>query len=125
VKKLLALLTLALVVFVVVYRQRLFLWDPIASVTRGGAKVSGVRAMINYSNDVLVQDKGRMYLVQQWDSTAKTTVGPLKCVKYLACMTDADHAAGEAIKPGGRVSMTSKAVEFVDENGAAVRVVLW
>jgi hypothetical protein len=136
VKKFLALLTLLLVVFVVIYRQRIFLWDPIATVTRDGVKQGGVRVMINYSNDVLVDDKStdtrRLYLVQHWNQVAEYSTGPLKCIQFLACMTDAEHATGEKVTPGARggrapfdgVTMTNKQVEFLDESGALVSISL-
>jgi hypothetical protein len=135
-KKLLALVVLALVVFVIVYRQRIFLRDPLATVTRDGEKVSGVAVMINYSNDVLLQDhsagKYRIYLVQNWNKQAEVPATALTCVQGLACMTDADQAAAMAIVPGSRgrrpafegVTMTNRFVEFVDEDGDLVRVVL-
>jgi hypothetical protein len=136
VKKLLLLIVLGLAVFVVVYRQRVFMWDPIATVTRDGVKQGSVRVMINYSNDVLIDDrsteKRRMYLVQNWNKVAQYSEGPLKCVQYLACMTDADQATGEKVTSGSRgrrepfegVTMTNKRVEFVDENGELVVVAL-
>ena len=135
-KKFLALIVLALVVFVVVYRQRIFLRDPLATVTRDGEKVSGVAVMINYSNDVLLQDhsagKYRIYLVQNWNKQAEVPAVALTCVQGLACMTDADQATATAIVPGSRgrrpafegVTMTNRFVEFVDEDGDLVRVVL-
>jgi hypothetical protein len=136
VKKVLALLTLVFVVFVVIYRQRIFLWDPLATVARDGVKRGGVRVMINYSNDVLVDDKStdarRLYLVQHWNQVAQYSTGPLKCIQFLACMTDAEHATGEKLTPGARgkrvpfdgVTMTNKQVEFWDESGALVSISL-
>ena len=135
-KKFLALVALVFIVFVVIYRQRIFLWDPIATVTRDGAKQGGVRVMINYSNDVLVDDKStdtrRLYLVQHWNGVAQYSTGPLKCVEFVACMTDAEHATGEKLTPGKRgnrtpfdaVTMTNKQVEFLDESGALVSIAL-
>jgi hypothetical protein len=135
-KKILALITLALIVFVAVYRQRIFLRDPLATVTRDGVKVSGVAVMINYSNDVLLQDnsagKHRLYLVQNWNKTTEVPTLPLTCVQGLACMTDADQATATAIVPGSRgrrapwegVTMTNRRVEFVDEDGDLVQVML-
>ncbi len=135
-KKLLTLLVVVLVVFVVIYRQRVFLWDPIAHVTRDGVKVDGVRTLINYSNDVLLQDssagKSRIYIVQNWDKVAATPTAGVKCIQLLACMTDADQATARAIPVGTRgrrsafegVTMTNRRVEFVDEDGALVEVTL-
>jgi hypothetical protein len=136
VKKLLLLLAIGLLVFAAIDRQRIYVWDPIATVTRDGVKQGSVRVMINYSNDVLMDDnsteKRRLYLVQHWNKTAEFSTGALKCVEYLACMADGDQASGEKIVPGswGRreafegVTMTNKRVEFVDETGALVVVAL-
>ena len=105
-------------------------------VTRDGVKQSGVRVMINYSNDVLVDDKStdqrRLYLVQHWNQVAQYSTGPLKCIEFLACMTDAEHATGEKLTPGARgtrtpfvgVTMTNKQVQFLDESGALVSIAL-
>ena len=135
-KKLLALVVLGMVVFIVINRQRVFLWDPIASVTRDGVKLSGVRAMINYSNDVLLEDasagRTRIYLVQGWNKRLETPTAPLKCLKLLGCLTDADQATATPVPVGTRgkrppfegVTMTNKRVEFVDEDGALVVVAL-
>ena len=136
-KKLLLLLVVALVVFVVVYRQRIYVWDPLATVSRDGVKRGSIRVMINYSNDILMDDGStnirRIYLVQQWNKVAQFSTGPLRCIEYLACMTDAVHATGEKLEPGSRgrrepfegVTMTNKRVEFVDEHGTLVEVLLW
>jgi hypothetical protein len=135
-RKLPILLTIGLAVFVVVYRQRLFLRDPLAVVTRDGVKVSGVAVMINYTNDVLLQDasagRKRLYLVQNWNKVAEAPTAPLRCIQGLACMADADQATGDAIAVGTRgrrspfegVTMTNRRVEFVDEDGALVEVTL-
>ena len=135
-KKLLLLLGLALVVCVVVYRQRIYVWDPLATASRDDVKQGSVRVMINYTNDILMDDGStnirRIYLVQQWNKVAQFSTGPLRCIEYLACMTDADQATGEKLEPGSRgrrapyegVTMTNRRVKFVDEHGALVEVVL-
>jgi hypothetical protein len=135
-KKIVALAVLALLVFIVIYRQRIFLRDPLATVMRDGVKVSGVAVMINSTNDVLLQDHSagryRLYLVQNWNKQAEIPTAALTCLQGLACMTDADQATATAIEPGSRgrrapwegVTMTNRMVEFVDEDGDLVRVVL-
>jgi len=135
-KKLFALVLICVVVFVVVYRQRIFMRDPIATVTRDGVKIGNVQVMINYSNDVLLQDgsmpERRLYLVQNWNKVAEVPTIPLKCIYGVACMTDADQASATRLDIGSRgrrapfegVTMTNKRVEFVDEDGALVTVVL-
>ena len=135
-RKLLLMIVLVLVVFVALHRQRLYVWDPIANVTRDGAKVSGVRVLINYSNDVLLQDgsagRKRLYLVQHWNKIASVPTAQLTCVQLLGCMTDADQATAAPIPVGTRgrrspfqgVTITDRRVEFVDEDGALVEVTL-
>jgi hypothetical protein len=56
-----------LVVIAAVYRQRLFLRDPLDKVERNGIRVDGASVFINYYNDVLIQnaDAGRSYVVQR------------------------------------------------------------
>ena len=135
-KRILGLLLICLIVFVVVDRQRIFLRDPLATVARDGVKVGGVTVMINYSNDVLLEDgsklQARIYIVQQWDKVAAVPISPLKCVMGMACLTDADQASAAPLtvesrgrRPAfERVTMTDRRVEFVDEDGALVTVVL-
>ena len=135
-KKLLLLLGLAMVAFVVLYRQQLYVWDPLATVTRDGINQSSVRVMINFANDILMDDTSisprRIYLVQHWNETAQFETGQLRCIEYLACMTDAAQATATKLIPGPRgkrepyegVTMTDRRVKFVDEHGALVEVVL-
>ena len=135
-KKILVLLTVSLVVFVVIYRQRVYVWDPIATVTRDGVKQGSVRVMINFTNDTLIDDKStdkrRIYLVQNWNKQPIYPLGELRCIQFMACMTAADQVAGDKVIPGTRsgrglleaVTMTNKQVRFVDERGALVDVEL-
>jgi hypothetical protein len=134
-RKLFLLVVIVAVVFIILNRQRVFLWDPIAKVERDGVAVDHARAMINYSNDVLLTDgsasKNRVYLLQHWD---KEPVAPslLKCLTGMACLTDDDRATGTPIAVGARgnrapfagVRMTNRKVEFLDEDGALVEVTL-
>ena len=131
------LIGLALVVFLIVCRDRIFLRDPIARVTRDGVAVEHMKVMINYPNDVLLDETGKsmhvLYLVQHWNKLAATPTAPLGCISFTACLMDADQASAVPIAPGSRgkrspfegVTMTNRRVEFVDEDGALVQVVLW
>ncbi len=135
-KKFIVLLGVALLVFVVIYRQRVYVWDPLAAVTRDGVKQGGIRVMINFTNDTLIDDKStdkrRIYLVQNWNKQPIYPLGELRCIQFMACMTAADQVAGDKVIPGahgGRaplegVTMTNKRVRFVDERGALVDVEL-
>ena len=117
------------VVFVAVYRQRLFLRDPLGTVRRNGVTLAGTSVMINYANDVLLDDASngsrRLYLLQHDNGAAGIPTAMLKCIQGLACMTDADHAT-VALLPEARhghpLTMTNREVTFADENGTAVEV---
>jgi hypothetical protein len=116
-----------LVVVAGVYRQRLFLRDPLGTVERNGMRVDGARVFINYYNDVLIQsaDGGQPYLVQR--GSVPGTPAKLSCLRRMMCWTEADSAA---TVPLGKVAyrpnlvMNSKEVTFQDGNDDGVRVVL-
>ncbi|HEV2578439.1 MAG TPA: hypothetical protein VGU25_14640 [Acidobacteriaceae bacterium] len=116
-KKLIALLVLLLVVFVGVERKRVYVRDPLASVTRDAAKVDGEQVYINFYNDVLLENDNppmQMMLVEQGQPIGIPT--KLRCIHWVACLTDADVAT--TYRMAGTVSsMTSKAVAFRDESG--------
>jgi hypothetical protein len=119
--------------FILVNRQRVFVRDPLATVYRDGVKQSGVQVFINYSNDVLLQKDGDagsyQTLVQGWNK-APGTPEVLKCVRWMACLTDADHATTLPIENTGKgtfdaqVAMTNREVSFIEGDGARMRVVL-
>lgn len=136
-KKLFVLLVLLLIAFLVVNRNRVYLRDPLAKVTRMGQVVSGVKVFMNYSNDVLLDDSGlhsqrRLLLVQHWNQTLETPTAPLKCIDAMACLLDADRASGAEItsrsaaspESGAMVSMTNRVVQFIDADGVRVKVKL-
>lgn len=134
-KRLFLLLALGLLAFIFLHRQRVFLRDPIASVTRDGVRQTEATVMINFSNDVLLDDsdggKHRIYIVQNWNRIAGFPPGE-RCIAGVACMTDADQVNATPVVMGSRgrrsafegVTMTNKQVEFVDEDGALVDVQL-
>jgi hypothetical protein len=127
-RKIMVVGTLLLVVLVAVFRQRIFLRDPLGKMERNGVAVDGARLFINFSNDVLVEEPGteRRYLVQNW-SRVPGVPKSLGCLQTLVCWTDADQAAVFPLDgkgSGTQAVMTSKAVTFTDENGAGIRVQL-
>ena len=118
---------LLLVVVAVLYRQRLFLRDPLGTVERNGMRVEGGRVFINYYNDVLIQstDGGQPYLVQR--GSVPGAPARLSCLRGMVCWTEADIAAvvplgGVGYRPN--LVMTNREVTFQDGNGDGVRVVL-
>jgi hypothetical protein len=125
VRKILIVGTLLLVVFVAVFRQRIFVRDPLGKVERNGVAQDGTRLYINYSNDVLVEDSARhqFVLVQGW-SALPGVPQRLFCLTGLMCWTDADKAAVFPVAGvGGRTPavMNAKEVTFVDESGSRIR----
>lgn len=127
-RKILIVGMLLLVVFAAVFRQRIFLRDPLGKVERNGIAQDGVRVYINYSDDVLVEDVAadRRYLVEGWNGVPGVPKH-LACLTALACWTDADEAE---VFPLGRAPnqaravMSAKEVTFADEMGAGMRVEL-
>ena len=131
-KKLLGLIALGLIIFIVIFRQRVFLRDPLANVMRDGHKQGDVKVFINFNNDIVMDDAStathRIYLVEGWNRTPVFLVGALKGVTGMAYMTDADRATGAPVMHNGKETpsalMTNKQVEFVDEDGSTVKVAL-
>jgi len=127
-KRILIVGTLLLAVFVGVFRQRIFVRDPLGKVERGGVAQDGTRVYINYSNDVLMEDSARhqFVLVQGWNALPGVPQH-LFCLTGLMCWTDGDKAAVFPVEGvGGKTPavMSAKEVLFVDESGAKVRVAL-
>ena len=115
-KKLIALLVILFVVFVVVERKRVFVRDPLASVTRAGEKVAGEQVYINYDNDVILEnDNAPMHviIVQHGQHIGGPT--KLHCIHWLACLTDDDVASILPLRATVQ-SMDGKTVRFQDED---------
>jgi hypothetical protein len=127
-KKILTIGILLLAVFVAVFRQRIFVRDPLGKVERNGVALDGALLYINYSNDVLVEDAARhqFVLVQGW-STLPGVPQRLACLTGLVCWTDADRATVFPVDGiGGKTHavMSAKEVTFVDESSGAIKVTL-
>ena len=115
-------------IFVAVFRQRIFLRDPLGKLERNGAAQDGARVYINYSNDVLVEDAAThgFVLVQGWNKVPGVPQH-LSCLNGLVCWTDADEAAVLPLAGAARrapAEMSARQVTFTDSTGDAVRVVL-
>jgi hypothetical protein len=126
-KKILIVGTLLLVIFAAVFRQRIFVRDPLGTVERNGAAQEGARLFINYSNDVLVEDAQHQFVLVQGVSELPGVPKHLFCFTGLMCWTDADRAAVDQVEGvGGRTPavMSAKEVTFVDGSGERVRVIL-
>jgi hypothetical protein len=131
--KTILLVAFLLLGFIVLRRQRVYVRDPLATVYKDDAEQSGVQVFINYSNDVLLERDAEpgsyRILVQGWNRMPGTPI-VLRCIRWMACMADADHADTFPVEWSGkgsydpRVTMSSREVSFVDGSGAAIRVTL-
>ena len=133
-KKLLLIAFLVIMALILTHRQRVYVRDPLAKVyTSAGPNGSdsveqpGVQVYINYSNDVLlIQESSPAYtlLVQHWNRTPGIPVR-LRCIHWMACLTDADQAAMRPVaKYDAKVQMNDRTVSFVDLKGEMMRVQL-
>ena len=130
-KKLLLIAFLVILAFVLLNRQRVFLRDPLAKVyvsarPNGDAvKQLGAQVYINYSNDVLLMKEnpgGSTVLVQHWNRMPGTPVR-LRCIHWMACMTDSDQTPLlPAAKYDAKVQMSNRTVSFIDPRGVMTRV---
>jgi hypothetical protein len=99
---------------------------------------SGVQVFVNASGDVLLwrdEEPGAYrILVQGWNK-APGTPARLSCLRWMVCLTDADHPAtlpidwtGNSGRGKGKydphVSMSGRAVSFVNGDGTTMRVEL-
>jgi hypothetical protein len=120
-----------LVLVLVVFRQRLYLRDPIARVERNGSKQAGMRVYLNYYNDIIVEDVARnqRYLVQAENGMPLVPGVPLHlgCLRAMACLTDRNFASTRSLGGAGydgQVVMTNTFITLTDGDGAAIRVTL-
>ncbi|MDE1176796.1 MAG: hypothetical protein PW789_09330 [Edaphobacter sp.] len=127
-RKLIILLTIALIVVFMAMRQRIFVRDPLATLYRGDQKVSGVHVYINFSNDVLLEENAsqRMTIVQNWNKVPGTPKA-LTCFSGMVCWTTNDHA--EMVALGGasyqpKTEMSDREVSYDDGDGSSVRITL-
>ncbi len=103
-------------------RMRLFVRDPLASVSHDGQKEHGAQVYINFANDVLVEnDNSPMYVLLLQHGDHVGTPQKIYCLHYLACLTDADVAT---LTPGGWNltvdEMTRRSLRYHDKTNASV-----
>jgi len=132
-KKLFVLAFLILMALILLNRQRVYVRDPLAKVYRGTQKQGGVQVYINYSNDILLikEDDPEPYrtLVQSWNKLPGTPT-ELKCIHWMACLADADHATIIPLAPTGKgrfdpqVVKDNRQISFVNAGGTPIRVEL-
>jgi hypothetical protein len=132
-KRLFVLAFLVLMALILMNRQRVYVRDPLAKVYRNDQKQDGVQVYINYSNDVLLIKEGDpgayRILLQNWNKSPGTPT-VLKCIHWMACLADADHATVTPILPIGkgsydpRAAMNNREISFVNADGTTTRIEL-
>lgn len=127
-KKLFLLIIAAAAVFILYNRHRLFLRDPLGSVTRDGTIENGAKIFINFDNEVLIENDNppiHVTLVQKRSPQEVGTPLHIGCIHFVACLTDAD--TGSLAEPAEKVDivqMTGKLVEYRDLKGSDVQIKL-
>jgi hypothetical protein len=95
-KTILTLLLIASLALLIYNRQRIYLRDPLATVYRNDVQQTGVEVFINYFSDVLLQQDAEpapsSILLQDWNKMPGTPT-TLTCLRWIACMTNADQAS--------------------------------
>jgi hypothetical protein len=137
-KKILLLVLVAVIALMAVNRQRIYVRDPLASVSKDDAKQSGVQVFVNVSDDVLLWQDAEpgeyRTLLQGWNKMPGIPYR-LTCLRWLVCLTDGDHASNIPLnwndnsgKVRGKydpaVTMTGREVSYMDADGATIRVEL-
>ncbi len=126
-RKIILLLVVVGVVFVVWNRERLYVRDPLGSVMRDGVTEKGAQVLINYSNDVLLQNyNAPMYATVVQHGNRVGTPAEMHCVAYVMCLMEADQPAFVVTEEGAKVgTMTGKVVEYRDGKGRDTVVTLY
>lgn len=132
-KVVLIMVGVLIVSVIVLERGREYVRDPLATVYRNGVQQTDVQVYQSFSNDVLMirdEEPGAYeILIQDWNQIPATPVR-LTCIRWLACLTDADRAGAVPLvwtgkgKYDPKVTMTNREVSFVDGAGATMRVEL-
>jgi len=129
-KKLIILIILILTVLAIVYRQRLYVRDPLGSVTRDGVQEDGAQVYVNWSSDVLLENDAPpnhqpMTLTIIQHARPIGLPKQMHCLHWLLCLTDADQATLVAPDPGAYIeSMSNKQVTFHDYSGREAVITL-
>lgn len=118
-------LVLAALALAVWNRRRIYVRDPLGSVTRNGVEEQGAQVLVSSSGDVLIQNyNAPMYvtLIQREDRVG--TPAEIHCVAYVACLLDADQPALLAPEQGVTVSTKGNTVVYRDADGRETVVTL-
>lgn len=124
--KIVALIVIAFGVFAFFNRERLFVRDPLGSVSRDGVKEHGAQVFVNFSNDVLLEnDNAPMYFNLLEHGKPVSAPEGLKCIHYLVCLVNGYPSPDATVLPDDKLlSMSDREVHFRDSQGREVQVVL-
>ena len=117
-KKWIALAVVVVLAIVAYNRNRLYVRDPLGSVTRNDVKEAGAQVYINFSNDALIEnDNAPAYTLLVQHGAHTGSPAQLYCLHWLLCMTDADAATFTQPPPSIAVEeMTGKSIRFLDSD---------
>ena len=132
-KAFLLLIVVAVLALALLNRGRLYVRDPLATVYEDETEQQGVQVFATQSGDVLVMREeypgAYRTLVQRWNKQPGTPLA-LRCIRWIACLTDANHAAAYLIDWDNKgrhdplATMTNREITFVNAEGKTVRVEL-
>jgi hypothetical protein len=123
-KKLLFVLLVVIVAFLYINRQRVYVRDPLASLTRNGVTEPGAQIFINHSNDVLIEnDNPPVYTTLIQHGLPVGAPARIICLHWLICMiTDVHPPLLGAVAPAD--TMTDKLITYRDRDGRTAIVTL-
>lgn len=121
-KRFFLLLILALLVFAIYNRNRLFVRDPLGSVARDGVKEAGAQVFINFANEALIEnDNAPMYVTVIEHGDHIGVPARINCIHYIVCLLDADQATLVAAVPNGAIElMDGREVRYRNGKGQVV-----
>ena len=112
------LLVLAALAFVIWHRQRIYVRDPLASVTRDGVKQPGTQVLISYTGDVLLENYHPPMFVELIQHGSRVgTPAEMHCIAYVACLVDAHWPRLLAPDERALVTMDGRTVDYLSGNG--------
>jgi len=125
-KKWIALAVVVVLAIVAYNRNRLYVRDPLGSVTRNDVKEAGAQVYINFSNDVLIEnDNAPAYTLLVQHGAHTGSPAQLYCLHWLLCMTDADAATLTQPPPSIVMEqMSRKSIRFVDSGKRETAITL-
>jgi hypothetical protein len=125
-RKILLLLVIVFAVFVFLERDRLFLRDPLGTVTRNDLREDGAQVFINFHNEVLLENDNQPMYVTLVERRLPQVVGEpvgLKCIHWVACLADAYPATlAQPATPTTLKQSTNRVLEYIDAHGKDVVV---